>query len=132
MTPWNITQKPAFLADFVDLNKDLQQTVAGALSDLERDPITPRGDTIKKMRGWKNVYRYRFGAFRMPYAADLDAHMVQLLAIGPRGKVYERFNFDGWDAPDTAVEFGPELAAKPEWTKHQEWFQQKVREPEVE
>ena len=123
MNQWTITQKPAFLTDFVDLNKDLQQAVAGALKDLEADPITPRGNTIKKMTGYENVYRYRLGAYRLLYAAELKAQMVQLLAIGPRGHVYKRFDFPGWDAPETAVEFGPELAAKPEWMAHEEWFQ---------
>ena len=48
--------------------------------------------------------------------------MINLLAVGPRGSIYQRFNFDGWDAPDAAVEFGPELAARPEWLDHPEWF----------
>ena len=132
MSTWNITQKPAFLTDFVDLNKDLQRSVAGALSDLERDPVTPRGNTIKKLKGWENVYRYRLGDFRMPYAADLHSRTVQLLAVGPRSNVYDRFNFDGWDVPDTAVEFGPELAAKEEWTNPEEWSRPKEKEREAE
>ncbi|GAB4273675.1 MAG: 3'-5' exonuclease [Candidatus Promineifilaceae bacterium] len=123
MSEWQITQKPAYVADFVDLNKDLQQRVVAALQELAQDPITPRGDTIKKMAGYTNVYRYRLGDFRLLYAAAPEARMIQLLAIGPRGNVYQRFNFPGWDAPDTAVEFGPELAAQPEWMEHPEWFQ---------
>ena len=123
MQTWQITQKPAYVADFVELNKNLQQAVVAALRELERDPITPRGDTIKKMTGYTNVYRYRLGDFRLLYAASLEARMISLLAIGPRGSVYERFDFPGWDAPETAVEFGPELAAKPEWMNHPEWFQ---------
>jgi mRNA-degrading endonuclease RelE of RelBE toxin-antitoxin system len=123
MDTWQITQKPAYTADFVELNKNLQQAVVAAMQELEQDPITPRGNTIKKMTGYANVYRYRLGDFRLLYAASLDARMIQLLAIGPRSSVYQRFDFPGWDAPETAVEFGPELAAKPEWQQHPEWFQ---------
>ena len=66
-------------------------------------------------RNWSSFcYRYRPGDFRLLHAADLDARMVQLLAIGPRSTIYARFNFPGWDAPGTAVDFGPELAGLPE------------------
>ena len=44
-TTWQITQKPAYVADFVELNKNLQQAVVSVLRELENDPITPRGDT---------------------------------------------------------------------------------------
>lgn len=132
MSTWQITQKPAYVSDFVELNKNLQQAVVSALQELEQDPITPRGNTIKKMKGYTNVYRYRLGDFRLLYAAELDARMIQLLAIGPRSSVYERFNFPGWDAPETAVVFGPELAAKPEWMNHPEWFKPEPQEPKKE
>lgn len=130
MSDWQITQKPAYLADFINLNKNLQQAVINALEELTQDPLTPRGKVIKKMKGYSNVYRYRLGDFRLLYAAAPEARMIQLLAIGPRSNVYQRFNFPGWDAPDTAVEFGPELAAQPEWMEHPEWFQPQERPKE--
>ena len=129
MSEWQITRKPAYDADFVDLNKNLQQAVVSALHKLAADPITPRGDTIKKMKGYENVYRYRLGDFRLIYAAAPQARMIQLLAIGPRDSVYERFDFPGWDAPEAAVEFGPELAALPEWMSRPDWFQPDPPEP---
>lgn len=122
MTKWQIIQKPAYLSDFVELNKNLQQAVVTALRELEQDPITPRGNTIKKLKGYTNVYRYRLGDFRLLYAAKPEVQLLQLLAIGPRGSVYQRFNYPGWDAPETAVEFGPELAARPEWMDNPDWF----------
>ncbi|MCA9979175.1 MAG: type II toxin-antitoxin system RelE/ParE family toxin, partial [Anaerolineales bacterium] len=130
MSHWQITQKPAYLMDFIELNKNLQQAVVSALQELEQDPVTPRGNTIKKMKGWENVYRYRLGDFRLLYAAKQEAQMIQLLAIGPRGSVYKRFDFPGWDVEGTAVAFGPELAAKPEWMEHPEWFQPEPQGPQ--
>jgi len=119
---WLITHKPSHDNDFIDLPKDLQRAFSKGHDELRRDPITPRGDTIKKLKGWDNVYRLRRGDFRLIYAADRASQIVQLLAVGPRASVYERFNYDGWDAPGAARTFGPELATAPEWTNHPEWF----------
>lgn len=129
MTTWTITHKPSFYGDFGELGKDLRTAVTGAIAELEHRPTTLHGNTIKKLKGFQNVYRYRLGDFRLVYAAEESARMVQLLAIGPRGSVYERFNYDGWDGPDSAVEFGPQLAAAPEWQNHPEWFA--AEEPEL-
>jgi superfamily I DNA/RNA helicase/mRNA-degrading endonuclease RelE of RelBE toxin-antitoxin system len=127
---WQTVQKSAYLSDFVELNKNLQQAVVKAVVELEQDPVTPRGDTIKKMKGWDNVWRYRLGDFRLIYAVAPEAELLQLLAIGPRGSVYQRFDFPGWDAPEAALEFGPELAAQPDWMEHPEWFQPPAEEKE--
>jgi superfamily I DNA/RNA helicase/mRNA-degrading endonuclease RelE of RelBE toxin-antitoxin system len=129
MSEWQTVQKSAYLSDFVELNKDLQQAVVRGIRELEQDPLTPRGDTIRKLKGYENVWRYRLGAFRLIYAVAPQARQIQLLAVGPRSSVYKRFNYAGWDAPDAAVAFGPELVAKPEWIVHPEWFQSKSPEP---
>ena len=44
--------------------------------------------------------------------------------------MYKRFDFPGWDAPEAALEFGPELAAQPDWMEHPEWFQPPAEEKE--
>jgi superfamily I DNA/RNA helicase/mRNA-degrading endonuclease RelE of RelBE toxin-antitoxin system len=132
MSSWQITQKPAYLTDFIELNKNLQQAVINALRELEQDPLTPRGNTIKTKTGYTNVYRYRLGDFRLIYAAAPEARMINLLAIGPRGTIYQRFDYPGWNAPETIVEFSPELVAQPEWMAHPEWFQSQTPEPAKE
>lgn len=58
-----------------------------------------------------------------------NARVVQLLAIGPRASIYERFNYDGWRDESFTVTFSRELAAQlepkkqeaPQWTEHPEW-----------
>ncbi|HEX6386870.1 MAG TPA: 3'-5' exonuclease [Anaerolineae bacterium] len=132
MSEWQITQKSAYISDFIDLSKNLQKTVVSALRELEQDPVTPRGNTIKKLTGYENVWRYRLGDFRLIYAVAPESNFIQLLAVGPRGSIYERFNYDGWDAPGAAVEFGPQLPAQPEWVKHPEWFTPQESQPEKE
>lgn len=128
---WFITHKPSYDTDFIDLPKNLQKQATQAHAELARDPMTPRGNTIKKLKGWDNVWRYRLGDYRLIYSVLPDNQVVQLLAIGPRDSIYQRFNYTP-DAEETAgLKFGPELAAglepakagTPEWTQHPEWFQ---------
>ena len=47
--PWFITHKPAYDAAFVELSKTLQRQATQAHAELEQDPVTPRGDTIKPL-----------------------------------------------------------------------------------
>ncbi|GAB4543587.1 MAG: 3'-5' exonuclease [Anaerolineae bacterium] len=129
---WLITHKPAYDADFVELSKTVQKQATQAHAWLEQDPITPRGDTVRPLKGWDNVWRYRLGDYRLIYSVVPEAQVVQLLAIGPRQHVYRRFNYDpDADDPPLPRTFSPELAAglepsreaAPEWMRHPEWFQ---------
>lgn len=108
---WFITHKPAYDTDFIELSKELQKRATHAHAELEQDPITPRGNTIVPLRGWENLWRYRFGDYRLIYAADPAHNVVQLLAIGPRKDVHERFNYHPDTAQQPGITFGPELAA---------------------
>ena len=56
---WLITHKPSYDTDFIGLSKDLQNRATVAHVELGNDPATPRGDTIKRMVGYENVWRYR-------------------------------------------------------------------------
>jgi hypothetical protein len=46
---WLITHKPAYDTDFIALPKNLQKQATQAHAELEQDPLTPRGNTIKKL-----------------------------------------------------------------------------------
>lgn len=131
MTTWTITRKPDYDKDFFELSKEWQRRAVNAVQDLANDPATPRSDAIKKLSGWNNVYRYRLGDFRLLYAVHPRQPIAQLLAIGPRGTVYGRFNYDGWDGPDAAAEFGPELADNSAFTPDPDWFRPKPQESEL-
>ena len=75
-----ITHKPAYDTDFIDLPKDLQERATKAKHDIAKDPDTVRGNTVKPLRGWDNVWRYRLGDYRLIYAIAPDNPVVQLLA----------------------------------------------------
>lgn len=131
-----ITHKPSYDQDFIDLPKDLQSQATKAVHEIAKDPATPRGNTIKKLKGYDNVWRYRLGAHRLVYAVAPENPVVQLLAVGPRDAIYERFNYAGWDAEDAAVTFdanlsgqlSPQKTAPPEWMQHPEWFRLQPQE----
>ncbi len=108
---WLITHKPSYDTDFIDLPKDLQRQATQAHADLAAGPVTPRGNTIKKLKGWDNVWRYRLGSYRLIYSVVPQSQVVQLLAIGPRGSIYQRFNYNPDAADDVSLTFSPELAA---------------------
>ncbi len=135
---WLITHKPAYDSDFVDLSKTLQKKATKAHAELEADPATVRGDTIKPLRSWENLWRYRMGNYRLVYSADEERHVVRLLAIGPRKDVYRRF--DKHPAPrekaglrfDSALAAGLEPRPKaPNGMKHPEWYQQQAEQKET-
>ncbi|HSM56978.1 MAG TPA: UvrD-helicase domain-containing protein, partial [Candidatus Sulfomarinibacteraceae bacterium] len=133
-----VTHKPSYDVDFIELPKDLQKRATEAVSDIVRDPTRPRGNTIKPLTGYDNVWRYRLGHHRLIYAVAKEAPVVQLLAIGPRGEVYQRFNYEGWDDETFNVTFSRDLAHQlepqeekpPEWAEHPEWFQEQEEEQE--
>jgi len=108
-----ITQKPSFLADFVSLPKDIQTGVVKAIEELTVHAENYQLGNVKKLDGFKNVWRYRVGAHRLIYS--VAGRVLQLLAIGPRGKIYERFGIKG-DIPDAHVIERVESALEPQRT----------------
>ena len=62
---WIITHKPAYDTDFIELPKNLQKRASHAHAELGQDPITPRGNTIKPLKGWDNLWRYRLSGHRL-------------------------------------------------------------------
>ena len=43
---------------------------------MAQNPITPRGNTIKALKGWENLWRYRLGDYRLIYSADRERQVV--------------------------------------------------------
>jgi len=116
-----ITQKPAFLSDFLTLSREIQRRVVAAVAELEIDPVRTGGN-IKKLRYYKNLWRYRIDDYRIVYT--VGGGFVQLLGIGRRDEVYKRLHYEP-DVPDvhftSAIEalLQPEREApKPEWTEY--------------
>src|SRR5207302_475293 len=83
-----------------------------ALERLREAPTLPGGN-IKALAGHRHLWRYRIGDYRLIYG--VQGAVVQLLGIGHRRDVYERFHITpsagdewdgdlGWTVPVTPVE----------------------------
>jgi mRNA-degrading endonuclease RelE of RelBE toxin-antitoxin system len=72
------------------IDRKLQGRVLEALADIGRDPLTPRGDTIKPLRAeLGGCWRYRIGDYRLIYSPDLETGDITLVGFAARGSIYE-------------------------------------------
>lgn len=122
-----VNHKSSYDHEFLDLPKNLQRRATQAVDDLRQAPTTPRGDTIKRLKGWKDLWRYRMDDYRLIYHVSPHVPIVNLLAIGPRKDVYRRFWSDSEDTETSdlnsyadLVDVGPTIYV-PDWQKHPEW-----------
>ena len=49
---WQTLHKSSYDTDFLELDKILQRSVINGIRGLEKDPVTPRGNTIKPLKGY--------------------------------------------------------------------------------
>ena len=64
--------------------------MANAIVEICTDPVSPRGNTIKRLTGEMSGYwRYRLGDFRLVYRPDKDRLIVYCYRLAPRGGVYD-------------------------------------------
>jgi mRNA-degrading endonuclease RelE of RelBE toxin-antitoxin system len=111
--------------------KDVAKRTDEIQRELENDPTTPRGDTIKKLKGFERLWRYRIGDYRLIYA--VDGLFVEYLAIGPRGSIYQRFNYnpdqpDESEAPMTEAGLFPESELAQRVRNDSEWVEYAARQ----
>lgn len=127
-----IAMKDTYRADIMHLSRDMLRRSSQAIDKLEQNPIEPHGDTIKKLRHHQNLWRYRIGDYRLVYAAYPEQKLVQLIAIGPRGEIYDRLGYrpDEADYPDYAAAF--EQALDPNRETPAEWWQYAQRTARLE
>jgi len=125
-----LSMKASFRADFLRLNRDLQRRVDGAMTELEIDPTTPRGDTIKRLRYHENLWRYRIGEYRLVYAVYPNRDLVQLLGIGPRSEIYERMGYQPNEPRYADYSAVLEQALDPDRETPAEWLNYIKKHPE--
>ena len=85
---WRFAALGSFRKDVWRQTK-LFERVANAIVEICKDPVTPRGNTIKRLTGEMSGYwRYRLGDFRLVYRPDKDRLTVYCYRLAPRGGVY--------------------------------------------
>jgi len=89
--PWYVGMSSGFLKDVLKIDRKLQGRILEALTDLAKNPLETKGDTIKPLSGeLKGCWRYRIADHRLIYSPDRETGNVTLLAFAPRGSAYER------------------------------------------
>jgi mRNA-degrading endonuclease RelE of RelBE toxin-antitoxin system len=43
---------------------------------------------VRKLKGEENLWRLRVGAWRVIFAPDHERHVIDVLAVRPRGRAY--------------------------------------------
>ena len=100
---------------------------------LRNNPEEP--PEIKKLRGWKDVYRLKIlQDYRAIYRVDRDSKVVTLLIVGHRSKVYEQLGHDmEKDQPSARIianeQAHPLLERRPEPEEFGQAYQRVLNEP---
>lgn len=79
---------------------------------LRSNPATHKPPAIKKLRGWKDLYRLRLSDYRAIYRVDEKFKTVTLLFVEHRRKVYELLGHDPDKNQPTARIIADEQAQK--------------------
>jgi superfamily I DNA/RNA helicase/mRNA-degrading endonuclease RelE of RelBE toxin-antitoxin system len=98
MTSWQLSFKPTFLSELLNLPPAVQKKVEKATKILQSDPISANGDA-KKLKGYvNNVYRLRLGNYRLFYS--FGQGWVQLLSVRKRDERTYEIELSDVDAPE--------------------------------
>ncbi len=87
---WLFSITSEFRKEVSPLDKKMQGKIMAAIAEICRNPLKPRGDTVKPLSGeLAGKWRFRLGDYRLVYLPDVRKQTVHLLAIRPRGSVYD-------------------------------------------
>jgi addiction module RelE/StbE family toxin len=108
---WQLNISESFFKDLQSCPKKTQnQFRRKVIRDLRKDPVAPRGSTIKKLADWRNAWRYRIGDYRVIYLVTHDKKTATCLRIGHRKDIYEAVGLedDGGPKPEVIVQISEE------------------------
>jgi len=72
-----------------ELNKKLQLQLADIIEQLQRADHLMEIPNLKKMKGYKNAYRIRFGEYRIGFL--LESNIIKLSRVMNRKEIYRYF-----------------------------------------
>lgn len=126
---YRLTVKPAYLSDFMGLPTSVGKKTQALIRELVANPF--EANKVKKLKGFPRLYRARLDDYRLIYAACGKNKVVELLAIGPRKQIYQRFQRES-DLPDLPLpELYKEMSPPPPQVEEMEIFTQPLG-PRVE
>jgi len=74
-----------------DLNALRDPELSRVSASLDRLAEEPRHPGVRKLTGFRDLYRARVGHLRIVFRIDDAARFVTVAAIGPRREIYRRF-----------------------------------------
>ncbi|MBU0506452.1 MAG: type II toxin-antitoxin system RelE/ParE family toxin [bacterium] len=76
--------------EFKGLSKNIQKKI---IENLDTLAVNPFSDLlrIKKLRGAKDLYRFRVGDYRVVYEVNNSVMTVLVIKIGHRKEIYRKF-----------------------------------------
>jgi mRNA interferase RelE/StbE len=87
---WLIGFARPFRKAVESIDRKLQGRILEAMTDIANEPVTNRGDTVKRLSGDMNgFWRYRIGDFRLVYYPDEATHTITLYDFASRGSAYD-------------------------------------------
>lgn len=112
--PYSTMMKSTYLSDLLRLDRNIQARANQAVKEITSNPLSPRGDTIKKLKHHDKLWRYRIDTYRLVYAVYPDHQTIQLIMIGLRNDIYDRLGHRPDDPDYTAYSEELESALDPD------------------
>ena len=89
-SPYFVGMTNDFAKAIKSIDRKLQGRILDALRQISLEPVTPKGDTVKPLKGdLEGLWRFRIGDFRLIYQPRVDQHQVLLVHFLPRGAAYD-------------------------------------------
>ncbi len=85
MPRYHIRATPSAERDIANLPQPAKNRVIDAISSLAD---APRPSGVRKLEGFKNMYRIRVGQYRVAYEIHDSALLVLVAAAGNRDRIY--------------------------------------------
>jgi mRNA-degrading endonuclease RelE of RelBE toxin-antitoxin system len=88
-SPWLIGMSEGFIRSIKHADRRVLGHLLVGLTDLCRDPMIVRGNTIKPLgRELRGCWRYRIEKFRLIYKPDESTKKITLISVETRGRAY--------------------------------------------
>ena len=87
---WVLRLSSEFNSHINQLDRNMQGRILEAISEVNKAPITRKGNTIKPLnQNYAGYWRYRIGEFRLVYYPDSFTSTISLISFEARGSVYK-------------------------------------------
>ena len=114
---WNVAISNSFLEQLGNMPRKVQQQFQKrALSTLRAWDGKANEPQIKKLRGWKELWRVRLSEYRLVYQVKQPEREIVVLMIGHRSKIYDRLGHEKGKGPKASVIADPILDDLVEWS----------------